>query len=95
VGITKLWTLEELLLDKNPLVRLPHAVASMPLRIITYDIELLQSPPLAVAAQGPGNRGGERGGREREKERERERESAESGERERGLIYTHTHTHTH
>jgi Leucine-rich repeat (LRR) protein len=53
VGIAKLWTLEELLLDKNPLVRLPYAVASMPLRQITYDIELLQSPPLAVAAQGP------------------------------------------
>jgi len=53
VGITKLWTLEELLLDKNPLVRLPFAVSSMPLRQITYDIELLQSPPLAIAAQGP------------------------------------------
>ena len=53
VGLTKLWTLEELLLDKNPLVRLPFAVASMPLRQITYDVELLQSPPLAVAAQGP------------------------------------------
>jgi hypothetical protein len=73
VGITKLWTLEELLLDKNPLVRLPYGVASMPLRLITYDIELLQSPPLAVAAQGPGNRG-------RDGERERGRE----GERERG-----------
>ena len=53
VGLTKLWTLEELLLDKNPLVRLPFAVASMPLRQITYDVELLQSPPLAIAAQGP------------------------------------------
>ena len=53
VTITKLWMLEELMLDKNPLVRMPYGIASMPLRQLTYDIELLQSPPLAIAAQGP------------------------------------------
>jgi Leucine-rich repeat (LRR) protein len=40
--ISKLWTLEVLMIDKNPLIRLPYCVASMPLRQITYDIELLQ-----------------------------------------------------
>jgi len=52
VDITRLGQLEDLLLDGNPLIRLHPRVATMPLRQLTYDIEHLQSPPLAIASKG-------------------------------------------
>jgi len=50
--LVRLGQLEDLLLDGNPIVRLHPKVATMPLRHLTYDIEHLQSPPLAIASKG-------------------------------------------